>query len=346
MARAVILGGTGAIGWATARRLLSEGWQVLVTGRDVSHVPPRLKALGAQFELADRDDARAVPALLGGGADLLVDCTCYTAAHATKVIPWLGHVTSAVMISGKAVYVDDMGRHVNSEAPPHFAVPIRENQPTLRPNGADFNSREGYGPNKVAAEEVLLDSGLPVTVLRPSKVHGACARVPREWVFLKRVIDRRPVVFLAREGRGADHPSAALNIAALISLVAKKPGRRIMNIADPDCPNGRSIARCVAAHFGHSWKEVLLDENDHGALGAHPWDFWPPIVLDTTAATDLGYQPVGTYEATIPDELDWIAPRGRTDQALNLPQVLGSHYFQSFFDYAAEGRYLAEHGWQ
>ena len=49
----------------------------------------------------------------------------------------------------------------------------------------DHESREGYGANKVAAEHVLLDSGRPVTVLRPSKVHGAGAARPREWIFVK-----------------------------------------------------------------------------------------------------------------------------------------------------------------
>ena len=71
----------------------------------------------------------------------------------------------------------------------------------------------------MAAEQVLLDSGAPVTVLRPSKIHGAGAPRPREWVFVKRVLDRRPAVLLAR-GAGIDHPTAAANIAALIEVVA------------------------------------------------------------------------------------------------------------------------------
>ena len=66
-----------------------------------------------------------------------------------------------------------------------------ETAPTLAPGSGDHDSPEGYGPNKVAAERVLLDSGLPVTVLRASKVHGAGARNPREWVFVQRLLDGR-----------------------------------------------------------------------------------------------------------------------------------------------------------
>ena len=159
-----------------------------MTGRDPSHVPPS----SATFHALDRAE---VGGLVGSGVDLLVDCVCYTADHARALLPLLGSVRSTVMISSKAVYVDDDGRHSNSDVPPSFAGPIAEDQPTLRPNDAPFTSREGYGANKVAAEEVLLGSGFPVTVLRPSKIHGAWSRQPREWVFVKRILDRRAHVF-------------------------------------------------------------------------------------------------------------------------------------------------------
>ena len=39
MPRALVLGGTGLVGRAVARRLLGEGWQVDLTGRDPGHLP-------------------------------------------------------------------------------------------------------------------------------------------------------------------------------------------------------------------------------------------------------------------------------------------------------------------
>ena len=39
MPRALIVGGTGMIGRATAGRLLAAGWQVDLTGRDRAHLP-------------------------------------------------------------------------------------------------------------------------------------------------------------------------------------------------------------------------------------------------------------------------------------------------------------------
>jgi nucleoside-diphosphate-sugar epimerase len=283
--------------------------------------------------------------LVGAGADLLVDCVCFTARHAEALAPLLSLVTSSVMISSKAVYVDDLGRHSNSDAPARFAAPIAETQATLRQNTTPFNSREGYGPNKVAAEQVLLNSPYPVTILRPSKVHGAWARQPREWVFVKRVLDRRPVVILANRGLGVDHPSAAANIAALIDIIAARPARRVLNIADPDAPNVLAISRVVAAHFGHVWQEHLLDANARDAsLGETPWNRLPPVVLDTSAAQMLGYRPVGTYAETVSQELDWLVYAARDSGCAWAIPDKADRSWADMFEYAAEDRAVAALG--
>ena len=83
----------------------------------------------------------------------------------------------------------------------------------MTPFDVDYNPREGYGASKVAAEHVVLDSGMAVSVLRPSRIYGVGAPQPREWVFVKRVLDGRAHVLLAGGGRGINHPTAAGNLA-------------------------------------------------------------------------------------------------------------------------------------
>ncbi len=83
-----------------------------------------------------------------------------------------------------------MSTALNSATAAHFQSPITEAQATLAPGGGDPMTRTGYGANKVAAEQFLLDSGWPVTVLRPSKIHGPGGSRPREWVFVKRALDQ------------------------------------------------------------------------------------------------------------------------------------------------------------
>lgn len=338
MARAVILGGSGAIGTAVGRRLLASGWDVAITGRRENGLPESLVRAGASYEQSNRREQDELKRAVGSGAELLVDCVCYTAVDARLLLPVLGDVGMTVMMSSKAVYVDADGHHVNSDSPPRFFGPIREDQPTLSPGAMDYNSREGYGPNKVAAEQVLLDSGQPVAVLRASKVHGVGASNPREWFFVRRVLDRRPAFLLARRGEGVDHTSAAANIAALVETVAMLPGQRILNAADPDAPSALLIARTISRHLHHQWDEVLLD-GDHGDLGDHPWNSVYPIMLDMEAARNLGYVPVGNYAQTAAPMLDWLIASVQAGGAQRRADF--DHWFTpASFDYGVEDTFL------
>ncbi len=259
MRRALILGGAGLIGQAVASRLLAAGWRVEVTGRDPGHLPPELATAGATFIQVDRADAAALTAAVGDGAHLIVDCACFTGVDAVRLLPLARLADCTVMISSKAVYADAAGHHVNSDLAPRFGGPVTEDQPTVPPSDIAYWSREGYGANKVAAEQVLLDSGAPVTVLRPSKVHGPGARPPREWVFVKRILDRRPAVFLARRGEGVDHTTAAANVAALIETVAAHPGRRVLNSQLAAGHGGNDQVRLAASHdLVRKWAVHLL----------------------------------------------------------------------------------------
>lgn len=339
MPSALIIGGTGLVGGAVARRLRSAGWRITVTGRDPRRMPYDLTAAGVRFVAADRDDPVALAVAAASGCDVLVDCVCFTAAQARLILPLMRDTGSAVMISSRAVYVDDAGNHVNSAFPPRFPGPVTEDRPTLKPGDMPYNSPQGYGANKVAAEHVLLDSGLPVTVLRPSKVHGRGAESPREWYFVKRLLDRRPVLLLAGRGRGIDQQSAAVNIAALVQAVAHRPGRRILNAADPDAPDGLTISRLIAAMTGHTWAEVLLADDTPSALGDHPWHRPTPIMLDTGAARALGYQPAGDYAATAGEVVGWLFDQA-TGRPGWTPPGVGREVTERWFDYAAEDAWL------
>jgi nucleoside-diphosphate-sugar epimerase len=339
MPRALILGGTGAIGRAAARALLLAGWRVEVTGRDPSHFPTDLAGLGASFIPADPRQLDELRLAIGPGADLLVDALCFTAGDARLLMPLAELAGSTVMISSKAVYADSFGNHSNSQQAPYFDGPIKEDQATVPPGTGDWNSREGYGRNKVAAEQVLLESGLPITVIRPSKVHGAGARPPREWVFVRRVLDRRPLLVLGDRGAGTDHTTAAANLAQLILVVARDPGCRILNCADPDAPSALDIARTVASLMGHHWEEVLLDSASEGTVGIHPWSTSRPIVLDTSAAGALGYRPAGDFASTVGEEISWLVQLSA--QAADLSAALDEDYFQRFFDYDGEDALLS-----
>ena len=343
MPSAVILGGTGVIGSATARRLVGSGWEVTVVARNPLRMPEDLGALGVLFVSCDRSDITTLRGLLGSsGPDLLVDCVCFTAYDAETLLGLAGAAGSTVMISSKAVYVDDAGNNVNSQVAPRFRGPITEEQPVMAPGIGDPRIGEGYGSHKVAAEQTLLDGDQPVTVIRPSKVHGAGGTQPREWVFVKRCLDRRTALLLADGGRSVDHTSAAANLAALIEVVAEQPARRILNGADPDAPTVLDIARAVAGHLDHTFEEVLLEPDADPLLGVHPWRTAQPIILDTSAALALGYIPAGDYAHTVVKAVEWMTERAEIgDNGAATLAGVDNDGFEHFFNYEREDHYMA-----
>ncbi len=306
--RAVVLGGTGAIGGATAERLALSGWTVDVTGRDAAAMPAELAEAGVRFHALPRTDASGIGRLVGDDTDLLVDLVAYSARDVRSLLPVMGSVAHTVVISTRAVYVDADGRHINGDEPPRFAVPLREDNPTLPPAGDDVDpyTRDGYAPSKVAVELAALSSGLPITVIRPSKVHGRWARNARSRHFVERMLRGDERIELAEGGRSVDHLTAAANTAALIEAIAGTPGTRILNSADPDTPTAEKIARAIGERVGWQGALDLVDAPDDGERGHHPWRTVHPIVLDTTASTSLGYTPVGRGIDLLMDEVDWV----------------------------------------
>lgn len=306
--RAIILGGTGAIGGATAARFAADGWDVDVTGRDQASMPNELAATGVRFHPIPRSDVNAIERLIGAGAEVLVDLLAYRGADVGALLPALSSVACPVLISGRAVYVDPAGRHLNGDDPPRFPGKISEQTATLQAadDGVDPFTREGYAPSKVAAEQVALNSGLPFTVIRPSKVHGRWARNPRTRFFIERMMRGDGAITLAHGGSTVDHLTAARNTAALIATVAAVPEARVLNSADPDAPTAEQIVRVIATRLGWTGSLDLLAESSDPGPGAHPWVTRHPIVLDTRASERLGYRPAGSGVELLHDEIDWV----------------------------------------
>ncbi|KQO63122.1 NAD-dependent epimerase/dehydratase family protein [Curtobacterium sp. Leaf261] len=340
--RAVVLGGTGGIGSAVARRLLDadEDWQVDVLARRDGPAAQYLVARGARFVAGDRRDTTILRELLRNGADLLVDGVCATAADAAQLAPFLPDVSSTVMLSTKAVYVDEQGRHANSVDRPVFPVPISERQPTVAPGDGDPTSRDGYAGNKVAAEHLLLDHGAPVTVLRPSKVYGVGIARPREWFVVRRVLDERERIVLANHGRSVDHTTAAAGIASLVELVAANPDRRILNVADDPAPTVLEIVRSIAERLDHRFDEILLDVDAPAFLGVTPWSTASPVVLDLADARALGWEPLRFADAVVP-EIEWLVETARSTPASKDVPWAADPFFERLFDYGPEDAALA-----
>jgi nucleoside-diphosphate-sugar epimerase len=327
---AFILGGTGQIGRATAERLLRAGWDVSIGGRTEREVPE-----GAQFVRIDRDEDP-----LPGGVDLFLDVIPYEERHARQLLELAGSVGSVVAISSASVYCDAQGRTLDEAEGvddfPDLPVPIQERQRTVPPGD------ETYSTKKVAVERALLaQDRLPSTVIRACAVYGRGSALPREWYFVKRILDGRRWVPLAHGGRSIFHTTAAENLAELVWLCAEHPATRVLNCGDPDPPTVLEIARTVAAVFEHSWAEVLIEgPPGPGKLGGTPWSTPKPFIVDMlTAELDLRYRPVTRYAKAVEETCRWLVDATRDrDWREVMPDAAG--YLGEKFDYAAEDAYL------
>jgi nucleoside-diphosphate-sugar epimerase len=336
--RVVILGVNGVTGMAIASELCDGECEVVGTGRDARRFPARLRDRGVRFACSNRYDVAQLDRVLAAGADVIVDCLCYTAEHARQLLTHRESFGSAVVLSSKAVYVDDQGRHANSDESPRFDVPVPESQPVLEPDfSGAYQSREGYGTNKVAAEITLRESGAPVSILRASRIHGLGGLPQREWFVVKRLLDGRHRIPIAHHGQTGNHPTAAVNLAKLAAACAQQPAARVLNAADPDLPTAADAVEAIAAACQRPVRIVGLNDAAPPEVGWTPWATWPPFFLDTTAAARLGYQPAGTYSDTVApavQELLELSPEQRT-------RLENDPYFDQRFDYAIDDAALA-----
>jgi nucleoside-diphosphate-sugar epimerase len=338
LVRVVIFGVNGVAGMAIASELCGGGCEVVGTGRETRRFPARLDDQGVRFVCSDRHDVAQLDRVLAAGADVIVDCLCYTAEHARQLLTYREAFGSAVVLSSKAVYIDDQGRHANSDDSPRFDAPVRETQPVLEPgfSGA-YQSREGYGTNKVAAEITLRESGAPVSILRASRIHGLGGSPPREWFVVKRLLDGRHRIPIAHHGQTGNHPTSAVNLAKLVAACAQRAAARVLNAADPDLPTAADVVEAIAAACQRPVQIVGLNDAAPPQLGWTPWETWPPVFLDTTASTQLGYQPAGTYSETVTAAVQELLVLSY-DQRTRLGN---DPYFDQRFDYAIDDAALA-----
>ena len=153
--------------------------------------------------------------------------------------------------------------------------------------------------------------------------------------------DGRPAIPLAYGGRSRFHTSSAANIAALVRVAAVSPGRRILNIADPEALPASEIGRAIASACGFSGRLVALPDVDAypPAVGFSPWSVQHPFVLDMTAATALGYRAETGYAETVGAICDWLIEATEGADWRALFPVLAS-YPHDLFDYQAEDALL------
>jgi nucleoside-diphosphate-sugar epimerase len=348
---ALILGGTGQVGYASAAALTAAGWDVTAAHRGRRKPPPGLQAATVTL---DREDTAALTEA-ADGFDLVVDTLAFTPEDARHLVRL--DVGALVVISTAAVYIGANGSYLDvahdAASFPHYPVPIEEDWPTID------NQEQTYSPLKAAMERVLLAGPLPVTVLRAGAIHGPFSSALREWYFIKRALDRRDRVILAWDGLARFHPAATANIAALVAASAAAPGNHvldagnhvfdagnhILNAGDDECPTEAQICRTIFDAMGHDAEILTFPGPPRGTVGLTPWGVAKPFVLSMERASrEVGYHPAVSYPEAVAMDIEWAV---RTVAEADVPAEEWRHIFPGvlgfgadrWFDYEAEDGY-------
>lgn len=337
MQKVFVIGGSGQIGAAICDLFAREGFEVRAAHRrrepDVD--------IDAEWVTLDREDTAALRAA-ARGADIVIDTVPYTEAHADQLAE-LDDVGSVIAISTGSVYLGQNGSYFDVATSdsdfPDFPLPITEDCPTID------NDRATYGPRKAAMERRLLSRArAPVSILRPGAVHGPRSPKLREFYFMKRALDGRPLVVLSRNGACRFSTSSTANIAALALACARNPGSGPLNAVDEEALSTSEIAEAVFDVMGHSAEILSFPEPASGDLGATPWDCARPFVCSMERArATVDYRPAVTYRESIQLDAEWLmsALARMTWQEL-FPSVVARYGDPGWFPYDAEDAWAAK----
>lgn len=321
MGKSIAIIGAGQIGFAVAAEFRLMDWNVTVHARSK---PP----------WHDRDMAEFQPYELGDGpaplADVVVDTIAYDAGDIDRYDP--DEVERLIVISSASVYCDDQGRTLDEAAQngfPEFDGPITEKQSTVAPGPQTYSTR------KVRMEQRAIELfGDRATILRPCAIYGPYSRHPREWWFVKRMLDGRARIPLAFGGASQFQTTAASSIARFVSHSAENSVGGTFNIADATAPSVLEIGEAIASLLGRGCEFLVPDGAPRDGVGQTPWSVPRPMIIDGMKAANEANLAAVTYGAEARDSVQWLRDLNPADWRAAFPQLAA--YPWELFDYAAE----------
>jgi nucleoside-diphosphate-sugar epimerase len=330
--QALVVGGTGPTGHFVVNGLLERGYQVAILHRgshEVDEIPPQVEHIHTD----PYDPAALAGALEGRSFDLCMAMYGRLRAVAEVMQGRAGRFISA---GGAPAYAGYMNPWLFD--PPGLPVPTREDAPTV---SSEEEDSKGWRIRRT--EQKLFELQPQATHFRYPYVYGPYQAAPREWLVVRRILDKRPFIILPDDGLTLHSFGYAENVAHALLLAVDQPAAsagRIYNVADETVLSLRQVVEIIA-----------------GALDAAIDIVSMPFELAPCTRPLLG-QPLTTHRvqdvSAIRQELgyrDRVAPAealARTARWLvaNPPEPGGVEemVMQDPFDYAAEDELLRR--WQ
>ena len=325
MTRSVAIIGAGQIGFSAVAAFLGPDWDIRVCARN----KPSWLPGDFTFEHYELGKAPAPT------ADVVIDTIAYDEEDVARYDP--GKVGRLIVISSASVYCDDAGRTLDEAAQngfPEFNGPITESQQTIAPGPATYSTRKVRMENK--ATETFGDSA---TILRPCAIYGPFSRHPREWWFVKRMLDGRKRIPLAFGGDSQFHTTSAQTIGKFALAAAEFDLGGIFNLADNQAADVAQIGRAIAGELHSKCEFITFEGPPQGSVGRTPWSVPLPFIVSTEKAHATGWDDFTIYPGQS-GFLGWLEEIDPADWRSVFPQLAA--YPWDLFDYEAEDRFFDE----
>ncbi len=328
---ALVIGGTGPSGPFVVNGLVDRGFETTIL-HSGNHEPPEIPPEVEHIHTDAYDPEKVGSALGGRNFDVCVATYGRLRRNAELLA---GRVGQFISVGGFPGYQGYMNAPLFD--PPGMPTPTREDG--LRVNDP---SQDEKGFRIARTEDLLFEAQPNATHFRYPWVYGPRQPAPREWSFVRRVLDRRPHIIVAEDGLSLSSFGYVENLAHALLLAVDQPEKaagQIYNAADQEVLSIRQVVETIARSMGHDWEIVSM-----------PWEVaWPArpfvaqpwtthrIVSIGKLENELGYRDVVDPHEALARTAQWLTenppePGGTEEMVLPDP-----------FDYVAEDELIASY---
>ncbi|MEO8759191.1 MAG: NAD-dependent epimerase/dehydratase family protein [Devosia sp.] len=308
-----ILGGTGFVGTAVARRLLARFQTPLVVARG-RH--PVTLPNGAIFEAADRTDGtRLVELFRQHHIDAVIDIFGLGLKNTAPVIEAMGAVGGRYLLLSSIDVYSNYGGLLKRETPPVQAAPAKEDDPlrgfrfpyrqnTRRPQGVEDDLFDDY--DKIVLEEAAAaDRRFETTVIRAPMIFGPGDKQHRFAWAINAIRAGGPMRVDARGAGWLNSYGYIDDVAEAMVLAANSPkaAGRTYNVGQANVRTQLDWLRAFADALGSSANIEIVPAGQGGLLS------------ERADASNLDY-PLTIDTARIRSELDFAELMTERDELL------------------------------
>lgn len=226
----LIVGGTGFVGTHLVQRLRKANLPLRVLVRDPEKAEA-IRGVGGEAVLGDISDLASLRKACGG-----VEC----------LVHLVGIIQEGPGVTFKAVHVEGTRNLIlaaKTTGVRHFFY-----QSAL---GTRANAKSQYHRTKWEAEELVRQSGIPYTILRPSLIYGPGDQFT---IRLSEIIKSSPVIPVIGSGRSKIQPIFIDDVTACIEKIVTSNAflNEIYEIGGPEQLTYEEVARAIANAMGVS----------------------------------------------------------------------------------------------